>query len=197
MVLSPLAPVSWQPVQLVSLRCSFFCGRTKEAPLPSRGSLEKQRWKGKREGGQGGGRDPIRRGPLRSAAPKLAPSLLEAVGWGGQQPVPAPPHTAPGSPHSPHLDQPICLITNVSLQAVSEHSGAYTTAGSRQYGPLWEAMHCGSAAVITTLNSSRLNSKQRRGKKATPMERPKEKDPKMMFNFKSHPQCTIKHLLLW
>lgn len=44
-----------------------------------------------------------------------APSVLVTVGWGSKGLAAGPcltPHTAPESPHGPHLDQPICLIIN-------------------------------------------------------------------------------------
>lgn len=113
-------------------------------PSPQEGQLrgaEKERKKG---GGRG--RRELRGGGVLFAQlhpNHLSPSVLVTVGWGSRGLAAGPcltPNAAPQSPHGPHLDQPICLIINEQIQAVSEHSAAHAATGPRQCAPVREAL---------------------------------------------------------
>lgn len=93
------------------------------------------------------------------------PQCLEQGGGAIRGSPRLPPQTAPESPHGPHLDQPICLIINEWIQAVSELSAAHAATGPRQ---------CASKANDPTV-SYRREGVRGGGIKATPKEKRERK----------------------
>lgn len=144
------------------------CVSGQRAPLPSRDHSTKTRRRG-----------PILPQYIQNTQP--SPVLL-IVGWG---------KTGMGSLqdnvldlHSPHLDQPICLIMNEWIQSVSKQPCSPRCPVHRQCTPLRRLQ-----------NQKRLNCKQ--GETQRPKKREKERGLGRTSNVGSELQCGMKHLLLY